>query len=145
MISNNYVLWWMETKRNSIDLINTIVKSFAQLIWYRFAKWNFKFNHYQPCRTRRWSKIRECKRKQAIWQSIKNLINKLTNMTSYPATHTRQVTSQKRWDVVYDYRGSACCSGPGYCYKLKECGGNGCKDTSPYHFIMKSTSKRRSR
>ena len=75
----------------------------------------------------------------------KNLINKPTNLTSYPATHTRQVTSQKRWDVVYDYRGSACCSGPGYCHKLKECGVNGCKDTSPYHFIMKSTSKRRSR
>ena len=38
-----------------------------------------------------------------------------------------------RWDLVYDYRACACCLGSGHrsknCYKLKECGVNGCKET----------------
>ena len=108
-------------KKEFIDLVNTIVKSFAQLIWHRFAKWNFKFNSISNSTINSLAEHKDKIKSENVKES------KQYDKPSKPDQQTnkhdilsckkyKQCDMAARWDIVYDYRGFACCLGSGHYY-----------------------------
>ena len=67
-----------------------------------------------------------------------------TNIHDITECHTfLDMTTEARWDAVDDYRVCWCCLKPGhrqaYCYRLRECGKDGCKEN--HHTLLQIGKK----